>query len=319
MIYAIPSDCVFMELQLIGMGVSGPISDTPTYSGALYFSMYDTTGTKIHDYPLERGNTSLKGLGLNVRSAPTITSSVMILNYESDVTAGIYKLDLYSSSIDVISGVTDNDGCGISYVMGVVATNNFSKESLNSISIPYNVIPNYSILTVSVQKSLLSQVFNPYIDDNISTDSTANYISIGVHTVLPNLLSDGDTPIVSSNVSYYGISATDIVSLGSNDTNNYYVHFTSSATIYQSVMSYFNSSIDSLPGTCPVVNMNNQVGFLLYNKNPDIYQGTMLLRIRNGNYDVNPLSNYKSSTCYPTTASNEVIDDSSWLTISSYT
>ena len=217
----------------------------------------------------------------------------------------IYKIDDTTSASELLSGTKDEFGCNISYVMGVTAT------TANQSSLAVNGIPDdhllnaYGLLQVKVDKSLIDGVFDPYNDDVVSSISSANYISVGFHTVSPQTLSD-PTDVVEQNTWVYGVSASDIKQLGG-DGNFYYVYLTTSESIYDAAMSASNYPSGTMPTYAPIVSVDGQghKGFLLYNGNTSDVQGAMLMRIRNGNYDNADLAQFKSATCYDTVSVNQ--------------
>ena len=110
-------------------------------------------------------------------------------------------------------------------------------------------------------------------------------------------------------ISNYGISFLDIKNLGNgdDDDNYYYVYFTTDETIYTNA--FINSVPDSesigLTQSPPVITISGkQKGFLLYNNNISHDQAAFLIRIRNGNYDKEPLNYLKSAECYPGAQNN---------------
>ena len=320
----IPADIVFLEWQI---NSNHNFTYQPTFSTGENFNFLNNDGTLIAAYPLERGNPSLKELGLLIGQAPTNTSA-FVYSFTEDFkqNASVYKIDAATSSSASLSGSKDEYGCSISYVLGGTATT-YLQDAVSPYGPTYgttlemngipsnNLLEPYNLIQVKIDKQLLDGVFNPYNDDTVSADGTANYISIGFHTAGSGTLPNGTDYTPSTTTLRYGVSAVDVVQLGGDDSF-YYVYFTTSQSLYEEAMLQSGYSLDSLSSFAPVVSPAGtlQKGYLLYNKNSSDVQGGMLLRIRNGNYDTPDLQSFYSAQGYPTVDANEPYP-ASWIEI----
>ena len=307
----IPSDIIFLEHQ--GLSDKGQA----TYSGENYFTFMDFEDPPtVLDYPLKRGNMSLKGLGLNDRTQPTISGDGVVLDAGPIAwnPVSIYKLDKATSSSFGLSGNLDPDGCSISYILGVTATNYFSTGVLTQSGIPTGnlILDDYKIIRVSIDKEIFDNVFNPYTNTEVAEGSYANYMSLSFNIVAAKI-GRYNPPLPTT--SYYGASAIDIAQTGSNDDNYYYVYFTTDPDLYSTAV---DSKTDELPTSLPVINLSGdppeKKGILLYNNNINDFQAGLLIRFRDGNYDVPPLATFKNKNCYNTPFDNKEIT-LSWLTV----
>ena len=314
----IPADVVYLEWQLVGRTRAGLSSVQPTFAGGDYF-VFENNGIAIpaSEYPLDRGNRSLNGLGLLGGQKPVDANGSTYLIPGGFAHAGsIYKIDKATSQSNSLSGTTAG-GCNISYVMGVTATSALQQDSPSTLAlngIPAGgVLDPYSVLQFRIDKTLIDGVFDPYQDSVVGSSSTANYVSIGFHTAYSYLLPSG-TDFVESNTTTYGISAVDIRQVPG-DENFYYVYLTTSEDIYEAAMNNSGHAIDGLPDYPPIVAAQDsgQRGYLLYNDNVSYVQGAMLMRIRNGNYVDSPyLADFKAAPCADTVSVNSPYE-ASWI------
>ena len=288
----LPSDVVFLEWQIF----STPSGAQPTFSGGDYFVFQDENGQDIANYPLEPGNRSLKSYGLLKSQKPSVdvNNFYSLAPTDSAQNGSTFKIDEETSSSNFLSGSKDEDGCNISYLLGVTAI----QENQNLYGIPNDDhFAPYTSLQVKVDKSLIDGVFDPYLDEVVPSGSPANYISIGFHTI---------GQAVQKNIWDYGVSAHDIKQLGGDD-NFYYVYFTTSPDVYEAAMTASGYQIDERPVYPPIVSPDGQrqKGYLLYNGNSSDLQGAMLMRIRNGNYTNADLAEFFAAPCYDTADENQ--------------
>jgi len=299
----LPSDVVFLEWQIF----SSPSGAQPTFSGGDYFVFQDEKGQDIANYPLEPGNRSLKSYGLLKSQKPSVdvNNFYSLVPTDSAQNGSTFKIDEETSSSTFLSGSKDEDGCNISYLLGVTATTD-TQAKLGMNGIPYiGVLAPYTSLQFKVDKSLIDGVFDPYLDEVVPSGSPANYISIGFHTVGQSSL-PSNIQIVLDNIWDYGVSAHDIKQLGSDD-DFYYVYFTTSPDVYEAAMAASDYQVEERPVYPPIVSPDGQgqKGFLLYNGNSSDVQGAMLMRIRNGNYTNADLAEFYAAPCYDTVYENQ--------------
>lgn len=289
----LPSDVVFLEWQVFYNATGSP---QPTFSGGDYFVFQDENGQDIANYPLEPGNRSLKSYGLLKSQKPSVDVNNFYSLVPTDFAqnGSTFKIDEKTSSSSFLSGSKDEDGCNISYLLGITAI----QENQNLYGIPnIDHLAPYTSLQVKVDKSLIDGVFDPYLDEVVPSGSPANYISIGFHTI---------GQAVEKNIWDYGVSAHDIKQLGSDD-DFYYLYFTTSPDVYEAAMAASGYQVEERPVYPPIVSPDGQrqKGFLLYNGNSSDVQGAMLMRIRNGDYTNADLAEFYAAPCYDTANENQ--------------
>jgi hypothetical protein len=306
----LPSDIVFLEWQIffpLNSNFQPTGGAQPTFSGENYFVFQDTNGQDIEEYPLEPGNPSLKSYGFlkSQKAANNTTQAYELAPAFFTQSASVYKIDDASSSENFLSGSKDLDGCNISYVLGGTATS-ANPANLSNNAIPAgSILDPYTLIQVKVDKSLIDGVFDPYLDEVVPSDSPANYISMGFHTVGQFSLPLG-IQTIKKNTWNYGVSAHDIKQLGSDD-DFYYLYFTTSQDVYEAAMVASGYQVDERPVYPPIVSPDGErrKGYLLYNGNTSDLQGAMLMRIRNGNYTNADLAEFFAAPCYDTVDVNQ--------------